>query len=93
MNENMRADVMGHARTGVNGIHYSKRLATEGLTTVLIERREFMARYITVITSGLEPQPLRLLPLEKRSRVGSGLERRTRSDAGTGRRSHPRGRQ
>ena len=92
VNENMRADVMGHARTGVNGIHYSKRLATEGLTTVLTERRDFMARYVTVITADLEPRAVRLLPLDRRSRVGSSIARRTRSDAGSGQRPHPRGR-
>ena len=50
VNELMRADVMGHAREGTNGKHYSKRMATEGLDVVLAERRAFLERYVPVIT-------------------------------------------
>lgn len=84
VNDNMRADVMGHARTTVNGKHYSKRMATEGAEVVLRERRDFMARYIPVITGSLAPRSITLLPIEQRSRVGSGLVRKQRSDAGSG---------
>lgn len=82
VNELMRADVMGHAREGTNGKHYSKRMATEGLDVVLVERRAFIERYVPTITRDIDPQPIRLLPLEKRSRVGAGIVRKRRSDAG-----------
>jgi len=85
VNEIMRADIMGHARKGTNAKHYSKRMKTEGLAVVLAERREFLLRYVPVITAHLEPAPMRLLPLESRSRVGSGRHRRLRSDAGSSR--------
>jgi hypothetical protein len=82
VNEIMRADVMGHARATVNGKHYSKRLATEGLTVVLRERRDFMERHVLEITRGIDPAPIRLLPIDQRSRVGSARPRKQRSDAG-----------
>ena len=85
VNELMRADVMGHAREGTNGKYYSKRMATEGLDVVLAERRAFLDRYVPTITDDVDPQPIRLLPLEKRSRVGAGVTRKRRSDAGSSR--------
>lgn len=87
VNEIMRADVMGHARATVNGKHYSKRIATEGLTTVLRERLDFMSRYVPTITGNIDPAPILLLPLDQRSRVGSPRTRKVRSDAGAGRQS------
>lgn len=81
VNEILRADVMGHARTGTNAKHYSKRIQTEGLDVVLRERRAFMERYVPNITSHLVPSPIRLLPLDLRSRVGSPRVRKQRSDA------------
>ncbi len=85
VNEIMRADVMGHAREGTNAKHYSKRMATEGHDVVLAERRDFIERYVPTITHDIDPQPIRLLPLEKRSRVGAGVTRKRRSDAGASR--------
>ncbi|MBH9538147.1 hypothetical protein [Novosphingopyxis sp. YJ-S2-01] len=82
VNEIMRADIMGHARSGTNAKHYSKRIKTEGLDVVLRERMEFLNRYVPVITNHLDPRPIRLLPIEARSRVGSGRHRRLRSDSG-----------
>lgn len=82
VNEIMRADIMGHARSGTNAKHYSKRIKTEGLEVVLRERLEFIGRYVPTITSHLAPSPIRLLPIEERSRVGSGRHRRIRSDFG-----------
>jgi hypothetical protein len=82
VNEIMRADVMGHARESVNGKHYSKRMATEGVTVVLRERLNFMMRHVPSLTAALEPSPIRLLPLNQRSRVGSARARKIRSDAG-----------
>ncbi|MHA3839702.1 hypothetical protein ACX0GZ_00560 [Sphingomonas aestuarii] len=81
VNEILRADVMGHARTGTNAKHYSKRIQTEGLAVVLRERREFMERYVPNITSQLAPSTIRLLPLDLRSRAGSPRLRKQRSDA------------
>ena len=81
VNEILRADVMGHARTGTNAKHYSKRMQTEGLDVILRERRDFMERYVPVITAHLQPAPIRLLPLDQRSRVGSPRKRKLRSDA------------
>ena len=83
VNEILRADLMGHARQGTNGKHYSKRMQTEGVDVVLAERLEFLRRYVPVITDHLKPAAIRLLPIEARSRVGSGRYRRIRSDAGT----------
>ncbi|MAM57750.1 MAG: hypothetical protein CMN25_10485, partial [Salinicola sp.] len=82
VNEIMRADIMGHARSGTNAKHYSKRIKTEGLEVVLRERLEFIGRYVPTITSHLAPSPIRLFPIEERSRVGSGRHRRIRSDFG-----------
>lgn len=72
VNEIMRADIMGHARQGTNAKHYSKRMQTEGLDVVLAERLEFLKRYVPEITNELDASPIRLLPIEHRSRVGSG---------------------
>lgn len=82
VNENIRADIMGHARQGTNGRHYSKRIQTEGLDVVLGERLAFIQKYIPVITDHISPAPVRLLPLDKRSRVGSARARKPRNDAG-----------
>lgn len=82
INDNLRADIMGHAREGTNGKHYSKRLETEGLDVVLAERRAMMTKYIPNITSDLSIRPVRLLPMEARSRTGAGITRKTRSDLG-----------
>src|SRR5690606_13839455 len=87
VNEILRSDVMGHARQGTNAKHYSKRMQTEGVDVVLAERLEFIIRYVPVITGHLDPAPIRLLPIESRSRVGSGRHRRGRSDAGRARRA------
>ena len=78
----MRADVMGHMREGTDAIHYLKRMATERIDVVLPERRDFIARYVPTITRDITPHPIRLLPLEKRSRVGAGITRKRRSDVG-----------
>ncbi|MXP25404.1 hypothetical protein GRI39_05015 [Altererythrobacter indicus] len=85
VNEILRADVMGHDRTGTNAKHYSKRIQTEGLEIVLRERLEFIHRYVPEITTHLDPTPIRLLPIDMRSRVGSGRYRKLRSDAGKSR--------
>jgi integrase len=66
----MRADVMGHARTGTNALHYSKRAETHGVDTVLAEYRDFMAKHIDVATAHLAPRGPMLLPLKHRSRTG-----------------------
>lgn len=81
VNENIRADVMGHARKGVNGISYSKRIETEGLDVVLAERQAFILKYIPILTEHVPASSIRLLPLDQRSRVGSSRERKIRSDA------------
>lgn len=80
MNDNIRADLMGHARTGTNGKHYAKRVQSEGFDVVLAEYRAVMEKYIPNITSAVEAHPIRLLPLAKRSRTGSAVSRKTRSD-------------
>src|SRR5207244_1842457 len=82
VNEIMRSDVIRHQREGVTARHYSKGLQTEGLDVILPERLAFMTRYVPVITSHVPAAPLQLLPLEKRSRVGTGRHRKVRADAG-----------
>lgn len=66
----MRADVMGHARTGTNALHYSKRMESHGMDQVLAEYRTFMNDHIETVTRDLESQSVRLLPLAHRSRTG-----------------------
>jgi len=69
--DHMRADVMGHARTGTNALHYSKRWETEGRDKVLREYREFIEKYTTVVTGHLQPAPLNMLHTNHRSRCGA----------------------
>lgn len=66
----MRADVMGHARTGTNALHYSKRSDTHGTEQLLSEYLTFMTKHTEIATEVLEPFPIRLLPLRHRSRTG-----------------------
>ena len=66
----MRADIMGHARTGTNALHYSQRADTHGTAVVLAEYRKFMDEHIELVTHDLRPKPIALLPLAHRSRVG-----------------------
>ncbi|QJU56422.1 hypothetical protein HL653_00270 [Sphingomonas sp. AP4-R1] len=82
VNEILRADVMGHSRRGTNAENYSQRERTEGQEVILKERLEFMKRYVPEISKHLDPSPIRLLPLNQRSRVGSSRIRQVRSDAG-----------
>lgn len=83
VNPIMRADLMGHEREGTNARHYSKRINSEGLTVVLGERLQMLCKYVPVITEHLSKAPIKLLPLDERSRVGSGRPRKARSDART----------
>ncbi|WP_156139513.1 DUF6538 domain-containing protein [Sphingomonas sp. 35-24ZXX] len=85
VNPILRCDVMGHAREGTNAKHYSKRMATEGEDVVLAERLAFIQRYVPVITGDIVAHPIRLLPLEQRSRIGSSRERKQRKDSGVSR--------
>jgi hypothetical protein len=82
VNKDVKADIMGHAREGTDGRHYSKRERAEGLMAVLEERRALMRELVPVITEDLSPHPIRLLPLDQRSRVGSGRPRKIRTSAG-----------
>jgi len=66
----MRADIMGHARTGTNALHYSKRADSHGMNQVLKEYLEFMTAHIDVATSSILPRPVALLPIKHRSRTG-----------------------
>ncbi len=66
----MRADVMGHARTGTNALHYSKRSDTHGVQQVLSEYLAFMVQHTGVATADLATHPVRLLPINHRSRTG-----------------------
>ena len=66
----MRADIMGHARTGTNALHYSQRLETHGADTVLAEYRAYMAGHIDVVTQQVPRRKVVLLPLNHRSRTG-----------------------
>jgi len=66
----IRADIMGHARTGTNGLHYSQREDTHGLDQVLSEYRAFMEQHTDVATDQLQPHPVKLLPINHRSRTG-----------------------
>jgi catechol 2,3-dioxygenase-like lactoylglutathione lyase family enzyme len=83
VNKDLKADIMGHAREGTDGKHYSKRIKSEGKLAVLEERRALMEEHIPEITSDIRAHPIRLLPLDQRSRVGSGRPRKIRSDCKT----------
>ncbi|QDH35344.1 hypothetical protein [Porphyrobacter sp. YT40] len=72
----VRADIMGHARTGTNGLHYSFRELSEDQYVALSEARELMEGRITVITDHLQPQALKVLPLPHRSRFGAPPKKR-----------------
>ncbi|MDT0576919.1 hypothetical protein RM533_12145 [Croceicoccus sp. F390] len=66
----IRADIMGHARSGTNALHYSKRKKTHGTIQVLREYRDFMADHIDPATNELSQFRVKLLPLRHRSRTG-----------------------
>lgn len=74
--DTVRADIMGHARTGTNGLHYSFRELSEDQYVALGEARDLMESRITVITNHLEPQALVVLPLPHRSRFGAPPKKR-----------------
>lgn len=78
-NPTMKKDLMGHSREGTDEKHYSKRIQTEGLEIVLSERLEFMLEYIPLVTDHLSRARTSLLPIESRSRVGTGQKRKPRS--------------
>lgn len=69
--DTVRADIMGHARTGTNGLHYSFRELSEDQYVALGEARDLMEGRITNITNHLQPQALKVLPLPHRSRFGA----------------------
>ena len=66
----IRADIMDHVRTGTNGLHYSQREDTHGLDQVLSEYRAFMEQHTGLATDHLQPHPVKLLPINHRSRTG-----------------------
>lgn len=69
--DTVRADIMGHARTGTNGLHYSFRELSEDQYVALGEARDLMQSRITVITDHSEAQALKILPVRHRSRFGA----------------------
>jgi integrase len=80
VNKDIKADIMGHARQGTDARHYSKLEKAEGKLAVLRERLPLMMEHIPEITSDLVAHPIRLLPMDQRSRVGSGRPRKIRID-------------
>ena len=64
-------DIMGHAREGMGPRKYSKAWYLKGGQVILAKRLSLMMDVMPDITSHLEPVPLRLLPLDERSRTGS----------------------
>lgn len=68
--EHILADLMGHARTGTNALHYSNRWETHGRDAVLSEVKELMTEYVANVTANLPRVVPNLLPLAHRSRVG-----------------------
>lgn len=74
--DTVRADIMGHARTGTNGLHYSFRELSEDQYVALGEARDLMERRITNITDHLQPRALKVLPLPHRSRFGAPPKKR-----------------
>jgi integrase len=69
--DTVRADIMGHARTGTNGLHYSFRELSEEQYVALGEARDLMESRITVITGHLQSHGFKILPLSHRSRFGA----------------------
>lgn len=64
-------DILGHAREGTGPRKYSKAWFMKGGAPILAKRLEVMVAALPTVTDHLEPAPVRLLPVEKRSRTGS----------------------
>ena len=72
-------DLFGHARTGTGPVNYERAAEALGDDQMLLDRLEFMVENIVVLTADLQAFPIRLLPLAKRSLVGTHWARRPRS--------------
>lgn len=64
-------DIMGHAREGMGPRKYSKAWYLKSGDVILAKRLALMMDVMPDISSHLHRAPLRLLPLEERSRTGS----------------------
>ena len=85
-NPTLKRDLMGHSREGTDEKHYSKRIQSEGMDVVLLERLEFILKFVPIVSEQLRAEKIRLLPLNSRSRVGSALQRKPRGGNRTGER-------
>ncbi|WP_133497162.1 hypothetical protein [Stakelama pacifica] len=65
------ADHMGHARAGTGDRNYLRRALTLGEVQELKERLAVMVRHMPIVTDHIERAPVKLLHINKRSRVGS----------------------
>lgn len=64
-------DTLGHAREGTGPRKYSKAWFMKGSAPILAKRLEVMVAALPAVTGHLDPAPVRLLPVEQRSRTGS----------------------
>ena len=64
-------DIMGHARDGTGPRKYSRAWFFKGGAAILEQRLRLMCEATPILTQHLQPAPLALLPLAKRSRTGS----------------------
>lgn len=85
-NPTLKRDLMGHSREGTDEKHYSKRIQSEGMDVVLLERLEFILKFVPIVSEQLRAEKIRLLPLNSRSRVGSALQGKPRGGNRTGER-------
>lgn len=67
INQNIVADIAGHARTGVAATTYQDLIATGGLQDALQERLAVLLR-LPDFTAGIAPCAVKLLPINLRSR-------------------------
>lgn len=75
-------DLFGHARTETGPVNYERAADVLGDDQMLRDRLALMVDNIVVLTAGLQAFPIRLLPLARRSLVGTHQPRQTRSDKG-----------
>jgi len=64
-------DMMGHARTGTGPRKYGRRKQAVGAATILSERLTILVKHFPVVTAHLQPSPIRMLHLSRRSATGA----------------------
>lgn len=80
VSETLIADHMGHARRGTGARNYNRRALTLGQEQELKERLEMIKKVMPTVTDHVQrANTINLLPLAKRSRVGSAEGRNAKT--------------